>query len=181
MVSRPCNPVGKLAVFAAIGAVVVASGCAAMTRTWQFKGSQQANSTLEVSVTKASVAQKAATLHLAIRNVGDVPVAIDTGRFFLSLPDKTRYPGAAKGLKHAKKRFFNKLKRFGIGSGADADKIAPGRKITFSVMFQQYGRDFRRHPWLAIELTSLRVDGQPANLPPLRVTAPPEAPMGEDI
>ena len=163
----------------AVGALI-ATGCAAMKRTWHFQAVPVASAQVQVTPGVIGVAQKSAYVSFKVKNVSAVPAVVEAGTFVLAFPTappssekRASSPVATTG--HAA------CSRAWAGRTETTPPLAPGAEVEIALNFRQYGRDSRRHPTLTVALDGLLVDGKPAALPPLVLTAPPDAPMGEDI
>ena len=152
-------------VVALAAGALIATGCAAMKRTWHFQAVPVASAQVQVTPGVIGVAQKSAYVSFRVKNVSAVPAVVGKTSFL------TRGYEGARGL----------LARVGWADGKSTPPLAPGAEVEIALNFRQYGRDLRRHPTLTVALDGLLVDGKPAALPPLVLTAPPGAPMGEDI
>jgi hypothetical protein len=160
---------------------LVAAGCAAMKRTWHFQAAPVASAQVLVTPGRIGVAQKSAYVSFRVRNTSAVPAVVEAGTFVMRLPDGTAVTGHTSFLTRGYEGARGLLVRVGWADAQGRPAVPPGGEVEIALNFRQYGRDLRRHPRLTIALDGLVVDGKPAALPPLVLTAPPEAPMGEDI
>jgi hypothetical protein len=161
--------------------VAVLAGCAAMKRTWHFQAAPVANAQVQVTPGTIGVAQKSVFVSFTVRNTSPAPATIEARAFVLRLPDGTTVAGNTSFITRSYDTARGLLARVGWADGKATPAVPPGGEVEIALNFRQYGRDLRRHPTLIVALDGLLVDGQPAALPPLVLTAPPEAPMGEDI
>ena len=168
-------------VVALIAGALIATGCAAMKRTWEFQAVPVASPQLQVTPGRIGVAQKSAYVSFRVRNVSAAPVVVEAGTFVLRLPDGAGVTGKTSFLTRGYEGARGLLARVGWAEGKSTPPLAPGAEVEIALNFRQYGRDLRRHPTLTVALDGLLVDGKPAALPPLVLTAPPDAPLGEGI
>jgi len=166
---------------AALSMVVALAGCAAMKRTWVFHAAPVVGERVDVTPNRLEVAQKSAYVSFWIRNRSAAPVVIEPGSFTLRLPDGTTVAGKTNFFNRHVDGAWSALAWTGLVEQKGKPALPPGASVEVALQFRQYGRDLRRQPSLTVTLDGLRVDGQPVALPPLVLTAPPEAPMGEDI
>jgi hypothetical protein len=171
-----------LKLFGALAAgALAATGCAAMKRTWHFQAVPVASAQVQVTPGTIGVAQKSAYVSFRVRNTSAAPAVIEAGTFVMRLPDGTEVTGNTSVLSRGYQGARGLLARVGWADAQGKPAVPPGGEIEIALNFRQYGRDLRRHPTLTIAMDGLRVDGKPAALPPLVLTAPPGAPMGEHI
>jgi len=168
-------------VVALVAGALIATGCAAMKRTWEFQAVPVASPQLQVTPGRIGVAQKSAYVSFRVRNVSAAPAVVEAGTFVLRLPDGTAVTGKTSFLTRGYEGARGLLARVGWADGKSTPPLPPGAEVEIALNFRQYGRDLRRHPTLTVALDGLLVDGKPAALPPLVLTAPPGAPMGEGI
>ena len=157
-------------------AALVLSSCAAMRRTWAFSEPDVAGTTLWVRATESLVTQKDVWLQIEVQNVSDTPVDIDLATFVLTLPDGEEVLGYVSYMTRKKEKLTGLVKR-----NDEEPPLAPGQSFEVQLNFHQFGRDYRRLPTLSVDLSGILVDGTSADMPPLLLEAPPEAPMGEHI
>lgn len=160
---------------------LLATSCAAMKRTWKFQAVPVASPQVQVTPGRIGVAQKSVYVSFRVRNVSAAPTLVEAGTFVLRLPDGTAVIGKTSFLTRGYEGARGLLARAGWADGKSTPPLAPGAEVEIALNFRQYGRDLRRHPTLTVALDGLLVDGKPGVLPPLILTAPPGAPMGEDI
>ena len=168
-------------VVALAAGALIATGCAAMKRTWHFQAVPVASAQVQVTPGVIGVAQKSAYVSFRVKNVSAVPAVVEAGTFVLRLPDGTAVVGKTSFLSRGYEGARGLLARVGWADGKSTPPPGARRRGRIALNFRQYGRDLRRHPTLTVALDGLLVDGKPAALPPLVLTAPPGAPMGEDI
>lgn len=171
----------RATVAALAAGVLLVTGCAAMKRTWEFQAVPVASPQVQVTPGRIGVAQKSAYVSFRVRNMSAVPAVIEAGTFVLRLPDGTAVIGKTSFLSRGYEGARGLLTRVGWADAKSTPALPPGGEVEIALNFRQYGRDLRRHPTLTVALDGLLVDGKPAALPPLVLTAPPGAPMGEDI
>jgi hypothetical protein len=162
-------------------AVLLLTGCAAMKRTWQFSAPAVSGPAVQVGLRQADVTQKTAFVTFWVRNISSQPVTVEAGTFSLRLPDGTEVSGKTALFDRGYDGAVGLLAQAGWVDEPKKPSLAPGKEMEVALAFRQYGRDLRRHPTLSVALDALLVNGQPAQLPPLLLHAPAEAPMGEDI
>ncbi len=155
-------------------------GCAAMQRTWAFAGAPVEGPQLRVEATEALITQKDVWLTIRVENVGTTPLRVSLETFVLTLPDGEEVLGYVSYLTRRQQQLegaWDRVRR----KDAEDPPLQPGQDFAIQLNFHQYGRDYRRLPTLHIDLAGLLLDGASADLPPLVLTAPPEAPLGEHI
>ncbi len=157
-------------------AALVLSSCAAMKRTWAFSQPDVAGPALKVQATESLVTQKDVWLQIDVQNVSDQPLDIDLATFVLTLPDGEEVLGYVSYMTRKKKQLSGMVKR-----NDEDPALEPGQSFEIQLNFHQFGRDYRRLPTLSVDLSGILVDGVSADMPPLVLEAPPEAPMGEHI
>jgi len=174
--------VSPLLLLLLLGASSCASGCAAMVRTWAFSADPVAGAELGLSVTEARVSQRTTSVVFDLENRSQAPARVEVGTLTLELPDGTRFAGKAVLFERLGKAARGLMAKVGLRKVEEpAPGLPPGGRMEARVVFRQYGRDLRRHPVLKVDLSGITVAGRSAGLPVLELTAPPEAPMGEDI
>jgi len=173
-------PAALLAGVVALAALAV-GGCAAMKRTWVFHAPTVAGPRVDVTPNRLEVAQKSAYVSFWVRNVSAAPVVVEAGGFTMRLPDGTAIVGKTNFFNRHVDGAWSALARTGLVAEKGKPALPPGASVEIALQFRQYGRDLRRQASLTVALDGLRVDGQPAALPPLIMSPPPEAPQGEDI
>ncbi len=159
-------------------ALVALTSCAAMRRTWQFQGQSASAPALQVEVQSADVSQRHLGLQLRLRNPGAQPIAVQCENAAVTLPDGQTFTTSVGGLHSDWQRG---LAAVGIGKRPGTLTIAAGETAALEISLTQGQRDLRRVGVLQVRLSDLQVDGQPVELPPVLLRAPPEAPLGEDI
>lgn len=152
-----------------------------MVRTWSFRAQPVQGPRLGVTVTEARVKQKDAHVTLRIENRTASPLRVELATFTLRLPDGEPVPGKTGLIGRAARGARGLLGKLGVGGAKEEPGLAPGATLEAKLSFRQSRRDLRRHPRLTIDLSAIRVEGQPAQLPQLVLTAPDSAPMGEHI
>ena len=157
------------------------TGCAAMKRSWQFSAPAVSGAAVQVGLKQADVTQKTAFVTFWVKNISPQPVTVEAGTFSLRFPDGTEVSGKTALLDRGYDGAVGLLSHTGWVDAPKTPSLAPGQTLEVALAFRQYGRDLRRHPTLSVALEALSVNGQPAQLPPLLLHAPAEAPMGEDI
>jgi len=166
---------------AVVISILSVPGCAAMVRTWSFHADPVQGPRLEVAVTRANVKQKDAYVTLRIKNRTSSPLRVELATFTLRLPDGEPVLGKTGLMGRAARGARGVLGKLGIAGKTEEPGLAPGAALEARLSFRQNRRDLRRHPRLTIDLSAIRVEGQPARLPQLVLTAPDNAPMGEHI
>ena len=161
--------------------VSLTAGCAAMQRTWQFHATPVATSPVRVELADAQITQKTAFVTLGVTNVSSAPITLEAKTFELTLPDGAMFVGKTSFLGRKLKEAKGMLASIGMMDEEEAPKLEPDATVSIKLAFRQYGRDFRRHPKLRVDLAALQVDGKPLPNAVLVLEAPPEAPMGENI
>ena len=159
--------------------LLLATGCAAMKRTWAFSAISAQDQDLSVEVVEALVTQRTAWVTLRITNHRETGVDLVPGELVMTWDDGTTTVGSAG---HFRSRASGLAEAWaGLTGGKARKDLEPETSREIKYAFRQYGRDLRRHPRYDIDLGGLVVDGHAVSLPPLRLTAPPEAPMGEQL
>lgn len=161
--------------------IISVVGCAAMVRTWSFDAKPVQGSRLRVTVVEAEVKQKDVYVTLRIKNHGTSPLHVEVGTFTLRLPDGEEVRGKTGLIGRAAEGVKGVLSSWGAMKKQAEPKLAAGGTMTAELTFRQHHRDLRRQPRLTIDLSGIRVEGQPAQLPKLVLVAPAAAPMGEQI
>jgi hypothetical protein len=169
----------KLLACVAIASFVSLS-CAAMQRTWDFNPAARGNQLVEPRIEFAKVSRAVVVVDLALVNRTATPAELELGRTMLSLPDGTTIQGNADLVELTQSGALSLLEDFGFKKSQDS-RVGPGETRTFELVFRHSRKDLRRFPWMTIDLGTASVDGAYAGLPALVLTAPADAPMGEDI
>lgn len=158
---------------------VVGAGCAAMQRTWSFHAATAGTPWVEPSVQSAKVTRNDVTLELTLLNKTSNPARLDVGRTALRLPDGTTIEGNADLVEQGQALAGALMRELGWMQPEGA--IAPGQARELRLVFRHHRRDLRRFSWMTVDLSQVSLNGRPAGLPALVLTAPPDAPIGEDI
>jgi len=156
-------------------------GCAAMKRTWVFQAQPVAAEPVRVVLKQADITQKTAFVSFTVENTSQRAVQIEVGTFTLTLPDGTSVSGKTALFDRGYEGARGLLEQVGWIDKQAKPGLLPGKSLEVALAFRQYGRDLRRHPTLSVALDALSIDGHAAKLPPLVLTPPPGAPLGEDI
>jgi hypothetical protein len=157
-------------------AALALSGCAAMKRTWAFSEPTVTGPQLRVEARETLVTQKDVWLELEVKNVSGTPLDVDMETFVLTLPDGEEVLGYVDYMTRKKEQLSGVVRR-----NDDDPPLQPGQHLRIQLNFHQYGRDYRRLPTLIVDLSGILVDGVSADVPPLVLEAPANAPMGEHI
>lgn len=152
-----------------------------MVRTWGFRAKPVEGRQLKVTMTEAKVKQKDVYVTLRIKNHGSSPLRVKVGTFTLRLPDGEEVRGKTGLIGRAARGVKGVLSSWGAIKKQAEPKLAAGATLTAELAFRQNHRDLRRQPRLTIDLSAIRVEGQPAQLPKLVLVAPAAAPTGEQI
>lgn len=146
------------------------SGCAAMKRSWEFSASAVESPLARVDVDAVMVRQKDLSVKVRLRvNAG--------GTLRLGDP-KIRAEGGGEFKGHAS-----------VWTGSpvvflkpeDEAIVGPGQTVELRLWFHSASRDLRRAPVYTLELGGTTLNGALLELPPLRLVAPPDAPMGDGV
>ncbi|MDH5673856.1 MAG: hypothetical protein OEZ06_16990 [Myxococcales bacterium] len=153
-----------------------------MQRTWDFEAHARHGALLEVQEVTASVTRDVVALTLRVRNPGPQPVAIEPGLLVLRLPDGETIEAAPSLLELGERVVGGLMSRLGLGQGqSEPRRTAPGASALLRVTFRELRRDLRRYGRLEVDVSSVAVEGRPAGIPPVILTAPAGAPLGQDV
>ncbi len=148
-------------------------GCAAMVRSWSFAAPPVESPAIAIMIQDAAIQQRTAHLWFTIENRSETQREIRIDQVQMSTP----WGEPLEGAINPRIPGFEEIWRDRSVEGA----LPPGGWLTIEVVFRQYGHDLRRHPGYEVRLIGLSIDGGPATVPPIRLSAPEGAPMGEDI
>ncbi|MBK9365858.1 MAG: hypothetical protein IPO67_06860 [Deltaproteobacteria bacterium] len=153
-------------------------GCAAMVRRWEFTAAPVADAGLGLSVVKATVAQDAARIELILHNQDAAPTTLRVDAVELRADDAPILLTGDEPL-----RLDSISDRLSPRARSTPIVLSPGQKAPISKVFHVVGHDLRRHPnyTVAVYVVTLAEGKEVGRWLTLRLSAPPEAPIGEHI
>lgn len=147
--------------------LLVLSGCAAMQRSWEYSASPVESSVARVEVDEVIVRQKDLRVELRLR--------VDRGGTLRLGEPRIRLDGE-QDLEGRVSVWEGSIAQW--ARPIEEAVLNPGATVTLRAWFHTPVTDLRRNPHYTLELGALTLDGVPLELPPITLTAPPEAPMG---
>lgn len=153
-------------------------GCAAMVRRWEFTAAPVVDAGLGLGVVKASVAQDAARIDLVLRNEGEASVTLRVDAVELRAEDAPILLSGDVPL-----RLDGLADRLDPRVRPAPIVLSPGQQAPISKVFHVVGHDLRRHPsyTVAVYVVTLGEGAESGRWLTLRLSAPPDAPIGERI
>ena len=153
-------------------------GCAAMVRRWEFTAAPVVDAGLGLRVMKATVRQDAARLDLVVHNEGDTSVTLRVDAVELRADDAKIILSGDAPL-----RLDTIADRLDPRARPSSLVLSPGQQAPISQVFHVVGHDLRRHPnyTVAVYVVTLTEGAEAGRWLTLRISAPPEAPVGEHI
>lgn len=157
---------------------LAAPGCAAMVRRWEFRAEPSVEAGLGLSVLEATVKQDVVRLELSLRNLSEAPLTLRVDAVELRADDA---PIVLVG--DAPIRLDSIGERLDPRARSAQVVLAPGQETPLSQVFHVVGHDLRRHPsyTVAVYVVTLVEGKEQGRWASLRLSAPPEAPVGEHI
>ncbi len=157
---------------------LITPGCAAMVRRWEFTAAPVADAGLGLNVVNATVRQESAHVELVLQNQGDATVTLRVDAVELRAED-------APILLHgdAPLRLDGLADRLDPRARSTPIVLSPGQQAPISQVFYVVGHDLRRHPnyTVAVYVVTLSDGAEAGRWLTLRLSAPPDAPIGERI